>query len=193
MKEIVAGGELGRIRHIEARFCVPMFRKGDIRYSHELAGGSVMDLGCYAINLLRFLAGAEPEVTGTSVRLSSPQLDRFMKADLRFPDRSSGRIVSSLLSHHLLAINARVIGESGELRVLNPFMPHVYHRLKVSTATGSRTERFPGETTYTCQLRAFDSAVRGESAVSTGADDAVLNMRVIDAIYTHAGLKPRGR
>jgi len=49
-----------------------------------------------------------------------------------------------------------------------------------------------GEATYTHQLRAFVRHVRGEAAVPTGPDDAVANMRVIDAIYEAAGLSKRG-
>ena len=62
MREIVTSGELGPIRHVEASFCVPMIRRGDIRYRWDLGGGATMDLGCYAINMVRTLAGAEPEV-----------------------------------------------------------------------------------------------------------------------------------
>jgi predicted dehydrogenase len=98
MKEIVEGGSLGRIRHIEAHFCIPLIRRGDIRFRFELAGGATMDVGCYAINLVRFLAGAEPEVVRARARLSSPQVDRYMSADLRFADGRTGRITCSLFS-----------------------------------------------------------------------------------------------
>lgn len=63
---------------------------------------------------------------------------------------------------------------------------------KVQSQQGSRTERVPGETSYVYGLRAFAQAIRGEAVLLTGPDDAVANMRVIDAIYEKAGLKPRG-
>ncbi|MCX6049694.1 MAG: gfo/Idh/MocA family oxidoreductase, partial [Chloroflexi bacterium] len=57
---------------------------------------------------------------------------------------------------------------------------------------GKRSEHFPGETSYTYQLRAFAQAVRGEAPMPTDATDAIANMRIIDAVYEKAGLKPRG-
>jgi predicted dehydrogenase len=55
-----------------------------------------------------------------------------------------------------------------------------------------RSESVPGEATYTHQLRAFATHVRGGAKMSTDARDAILNMRVIDAVYDRAGMKRRG-
>jgi predicted dehydrogenase len=58
---------------------------------------------------------------------------------------------------------------------------------------GSTTrERLTGDSTYTHQLRAFAEHVRGGARMSSDARDAIANMRVIDAIYTAAGLPVRG-
>jgi predicted dehydrogenase len=62
----------------------------------------------------------------------------------------------------------------------------------VRTASGTRRERVPGEPTYTCQLRAFASAVLRGTPVLTPPSESVANMRVIDAIYRKAGLRVRG-
>ncbi|UCE87457.1 MAG: Gfo/Idh/MocA family oxidoreductase [Deltaproteobacteria bacterium] len=188
MKEIVAGGELGRIEHVEAHLCIPLPLPGDIRYRLDLAGGATMDTGCYAINLVRFLAGAEPEVVSARARLASPGVDRAMDARLRFADGRTGRITCSLLSAMLVRATARVRGDRGELSVLNPYMPQLYHRLRVRTAAGRRSERIRGDATYTHQLRAFVRTVRGESPMPTDAVDAIANMRVIDAVYESSGL-----
>jgi predicted dehydrogenase len=192
MKEIVAGGELGGLRHIEAHFCAPLWNRSDIRYRYELGGGATMDLGCYCINVIRFLAGAEPEVTGARALLASPQIDRFMEADFRFPAGATARMTCSLWSRVLLRTRVLVRGTKGELRVWFPFQPHFLHRLKVRSGGGTRVERFSPERSYAWQLRAFAAAVRGEGPVVTTAADAVGNMRVIDAVYAKAGLKPRG-
>ncbi len=193
LKAIVDSGELGRLRHLEAHLCVPLLRPGDIRYSYALGGGATMDLGCYTINLLRYLAGAEPVVVRARARLAAPQVDRFMAAELLFPDACTGRIVCSLFSVRLVCSRAWVHGEQGELRVTWPFHPHLYHRVVVRAGGKARVERVPGETTFTHQLRAFVAAVRGQSRMATDARDAVANLRVIDAVYAQAGLKPRGR
>ena len=56
----------------------------------------------------------------------------------------------------------------------------------------SSSERVAGDATYTCQLRAFERAVRRGEPCITDAADGVANMRVIDAIYQKAGMKLRG-
>jgi predicted dehydrogenase len=192
MKQIVDGGELGELRHVEASLCFPMLIPGDIRFRYDLAGGATMDTGCYTISLVRHLAGAEPEVVSAEARLSSPEVDRWMRADLRFPDGRSGRITCSLFSSTLLKIEARARGDAGEMRVFNPVAPHLYHRLSLRRPTGVARERVAGDATYTHQLRAFVEAVRGGAPMVTDARDAVANMRVIDAVYEKAGLKRRG-
>jgi predicted dehydrogenase len=191
MREIVEG-ELGRVEHVEAAMCIPLILPGDIRYRLDLAGGALMDAGCYAVSAVRFLAGAEPEVASAEARLSSPGVDRWMRAELRFPDGCTGRVTASLFSTALLRMEARVRGERGELHVRNPFAPQFFHRLRVRTGIGSRVERVRSEPTYTHQLRAFVRAVRGEAPAATDGRHGVANMRAIDAIYRAAGLAVRG-
>lgn len=192
LKAIVNGGELGAIRRLEADFCVPLWLPGKIRYRYELGGGATMDLGCYTINLLRYLVSAEPEVVKAEARLASPQVDRFMRAELWFPDKAVGEFTCSLCSSLLLRVRARVEGTEGELRVTNPFRPDRYHRLVVRGRTGVRREHVEGDTTFFHQLQAFAQAVRGEGPMATDARDAVANLRVIDAVYEKAGLRRRG-
>jgi predicted dehydrogenase len=192
MKQIVESGELGPIRRIEAHFCIPLRRLRDIRYQYELGGGAMMDTGCYTAHIIRYLAGAEPEVVRAEARLLRPQVDRWMAADLRFADGRTARLTCSLLSLMLLRISAKVVGDQGELHVLNPILPHLYHRLQVKTAQGKRREHFPGDSTYAYQLRAFVQAVQTNQPMPTDAADGVKNMQLIDAIYTQAGLLRRG-
>jgi predicted dehydrogenase len=115
-----------------------------------------------------------------------------MRAELSFEDGRSGRVECSLFSAKLLAVRARVIGSRGELDVLNPIAPHLFHRLRVRAGGESRSESVPGDATYTHQLRAFAAHVGGGPRMSTDARDAIANMRVIDAVYDRAGMKRRG-
>lgn len=192
MKEIVEHGELGKIRHLEAHFCTALLRRHDIRYRYELAGGATMDLGCYTINQLRYLAGAEPEVIRAQAKTFSPQVDRWMEADFRFADGRTARMTVSFFSTSLLRIQTIVKGDQGELCVLNPVLPHFFNYLTVRNAQGKRSERIKGESSYTYQLRAFIKAVRGATPIPTPAIDAIANMQLIDAIYAKAGLRRRG-
>jgi predicted dehydrogenase len=192
IKAILASGELGTIQHLEAHFATPSVRPDNIRMRYDLGGGATMDLGCYTIHLLRTLAAAEPAVIRAEARTLSSQVDRWMAADFRFADGRTARMSCSLLSTNLLQISARVVGSEGELRVINPFLPHLWHRLTIQTKQGKRVERIPGETTYAHQLRAFVASVRSGVEPITGPEDAIANMRVIDAVYQQAGLQRRG-
>ncbi len=192
MREIVASGALGEVKHVEAHTCFPLPFPRDIRYRYDLAGGATMDAGCYAINQLRFLAGDEPSVVRAKAKLASSQVDRAMDAEFLFSDGRTGRITCSLFSSALLRVACRVRGSEGELGVFNPVSPHLFHRLKLRTANGTSTERVSGESTYTHQLRAFVAMVRGGARMETDEQDAIKNMRVIDAVYRAAGLEPRG-
>lgn len=192
MKEIVDSGELGPVRRVEAHFCIPFLIPGDIRYRYDLAGGATMDVGSYTVSLVRFLAGEEPEVVTADARLASPRVDRYMSAELRFPSGKTGCVVHSLFSAALLRFWVKVQGDAGRMIVLNPLAPQYFHRLKVRTRGASRTERVPGEGTYTLQLRAFVRAVRSGERLPTDGVDGVHNMRVIDRIYEKAGLPRRG-
>jgi predicted dehydrogenase len=183
---------LGDIRHVETQLCFPLPRFGDIRYQYDLAGGAMMDAGCYAVHALRTLSRAEPEVVSAHATMRSPQVDRLMVAQYRFPSGATGRTTASMWSRHVLGISARVVAEKGELRILNYIAPQFYHRLTVRTADGTRHERVPGDPTYTYQLRAFADAVLRGGPNLTPADDSVRTMQLIDDVYRAAGLTPRG-
>ncbi len=189
--EIVASGEIGELRHVEAHLCAPIVNTRDIRYRLDLAGGALMDMGCYVLHFVRTLGGAEPSVSSARAKLLSPGVDRAMEVELRFPSGASGRAVCSMLSARLLDVSARVEGTRGRLRVLNPIAPHLFHRLRIEGEAGARSERVPGPSTYTAQLEAFARVVRGGAPAPTDLDDAIANMAVIDAAYRAAGLEPR--
>ncbi len=187
LRAIMAAGEIGETRHLEAHLCFPLLMPRDIRWRADLAGGALMDAGCYTVSLLRHLAGAEPAVESAFARWTSGGVDRWMEARLRFPDGRTGRLTCSLLSTSLLRASARVEGSAGRIGVLNFVAPQYFHRVRVVNATGTRTERVAGPPSYDCQLRAFVGAVRDGVKVPTDPADAIANMRVIESIYAAAG------
>jgi predicted dehydrogenase len=190
-EEIIASGELGKLKRVEAALCFPLPMFSDIRYNYSLAGGALMDAGCYAVHMARIFGGSTPEVVSARAKLRDPQIDRAMTAELRFAAGHTGQVRCSMWSSRLLEISARVIGDQGELKLFNPVTPHLVHRLAVRSSHGKRVERFPRRPSYAYQLDAFAAAVLRGEPVKTTPEDAVENMIVIDAIYRAAGLPLR--
>ncbi|MGA9492209.1 MAG: Gfo/Idh/MocA family oxidoreductase [Mycobacterium sp.] len=190
-EEIIASGELGKITRVEAALCFPLPTFSDIRYDYALAGGALMDAGCYAVHMARTFGGATPEVVSAQAKLHDPRVDRAMTAELRFAAGHTGRVRCSMWSARLLESSSRIVGERGEMKLFNPVLPHLVHRMSVRSSDGKRVERFPRRPSYAYQLDAFAGAVLRGEPVKTTPEDAVENMTVIDAIYRAAGLPLR--
>ncbi len=192
MREIVAGGELGQLRHIETWLCSPVVNKSDIRYQYGLAGGAMMDMGSYVVHMARMLGGEEPSVVSARAKLHSPDVDRAMTAQLQFPSGPTASVHCSMWSSSVLHLAARVTGDQGELRVFNPIAPQYVSWLTVRSGGARRIEIPARRPTYAYQLDAFCDAIRRGQPTLTSPDDAVANMRVIDAVYRAANMRPRG-
>lgn len=176
IEQIIASGEQGKLERVEAVLCYPLPRFSDIRYNYSLAGGATMDAGCYAVHMARTFGGATPEVVSAQAKLRGPQIDRAMTAELRFPGGHTGRVRCLMWSSDVLQISAKVVGDNGELRVLNPVMPQFFHRLSVRSGDSKRVERFSRRASYAYQLDAFAAAVLRGEPVNTTPQDAVENM-----------------
>ena len=140
MREIVETGELGTIRRVETALCFPLPKFSDIRYQYDLAGGATMDVGTYTVHMARLLGCEEPEVVSAAAKLRSLNVDRAMRAELSFPSGHTGRITCSMWSSWILQTSARVTGDRGELHVINPTAPQLWHRMRVKV-DGRRAAR----------------------------------------------------
>ena len=135
VEEIIASGELGALQRVEAALGFPLPRFSEIRYNYSLAGGATMDAGCYAIHMVRTFGGSTPEVVGAQAKLHGAQVDRAITAEVKFAGGHTGRVRCSMWSSRLLQCSARVVGQHGELRVLNPVLPSYFNRLTVHRPT----------------------------------------------------------
>jgi predicted dehydrogenase len=203
LRDLVLGGELGPVRHIQCWTNFVIEDPADIRYDFDLAGGALMDGGCYAIDCLRLLTGdGEPEVTGA---LSEPGgdaaggdaagavADRAMAVRLAFGDGATGWFESSFTRDGEFLANVHVTCRDGQVWLRNFIRAH--EGLLVATKQGTVIidEQASGNiTTYGWQLRAFAAAITGGAPFSTSASHAVGTMRVIDDAYRAAGLRIRG-
>ena len=194
MLDIVHSGELGRIKRVETAMCFPLPVFSNIRYDYTLAGGALMDAGCYAVHCLRLLSPTEPKVTAAKA-LSlgrDHRIDRAMTAEFDLGDGATGHIKTSMWSTTLLRIRAKAVGDNGTLTVTNYAAPHMWSRFTVEVNGTRRREQFDRDPTYVHQLRAFLMATQGESTNLTPPTDSIATMSLIDDIYTAAGLPLRG-
>jgi len=192
VEQIIASGELGKLERVEVNLCVLLPKRSNANvYDYSLAGGALMDAGVYAVDMVRTFGGSTPEVVSAQAKLSGPEVDRAMTAELRFTSWLTGRVRCALWSSDLFRASAKLVGDRGELRVLSPAAPHLFHRLSVRSADSKRVERFPARSSFAYQLDAFAAAVLRGEPVKTTPEDAVENMSVIDAIYCAAGLPLR--
>ena len=187
--EIARSGELGKLVSIEAGFGGMGRPLDDIRWSLPLAGGALMDVGCYPVHLVRTLAGVEPTVVAATADMSETGVDADMDIDLEFPGGATGRVRTSMQSPTQF-IYATVKGEDGILEIQNPFIPMKGNSLTVRAGGDVRTEKLTTEPSYLFQLRAVTDVLLRGAPILTDTADAIANMDVIDAAYRAAGLEP---
>ncbi|MDQ0765886.1 Gfo/Idh/MocA family protein [Streptomyces canus] len=197
LHEVLASGEIGELRHVEAMVAIQAPADTDPRWSLPLAGGAVMDLGCYSLHALRMLApwaGGAPRLVSArgGQRAGAPGVDEWLDADLAFPGGATGS-ARCHMAYDGLEMSCRIIGSRGEVLAPNFVLPHRDDRVVVRTGDGERTERLGTRSSYTYQLEAFAERVRGGAPLPLDADDAVATMTLIDAAYRAAGFEPRPR
>ena len=191
VREIVRGGAIGKLQHVEGNFSVPL-PANNIRYDWSLAGGATMDLGCYPLHMLREFSGLMPRVVKASAKTGPANIDVAMEVQLDMGDGATGKMTCSMAQDAQLGATFTARGEQGELFVVNPVGPHWGNQLTLKTADGQKQESISGDATYTYQLRAFIARIRGDQgAFPTDGAEGVINMRVIDDVYRAAGLPPR--
>ncbi|AOW94403.1 oxidoreductase [Rhodococcus sp. WMMA185] len=187
---LVRSGEIGAVTAIETEFRTPVPPPGDPRWELALAGGSMMDLGCYGIHAARMLAdvySGAPRVVGTRVEEYAPGVDSRFDADLEYPSGVRATVASTMLADHL-HFTFRVIGTEGEVLVHNFLRPHDDDRVSVKIGGTTTVEHLGTKSSYTFQLEALADHLAGVATLPIGPADAVANMRMIDEAYTHAGL-----
>jgi len=188
IRDVVRSGILGEITTVRAWFHAPIPPGGDIRWNPDLGGGSLMDLGCYPVRLVRDVIG-EPEVSGAAV-LRRGNIDRRMTGQLSI-DGIPVIVDCGMWSSRVLGSGLAVDGTAARLRASGPFHPHLGARLRVDGPGVRLREGAERKSTYRYQLEAFRDAVMLGADHSCGPNEALLTMRVIDDLYRAAGMAPR--
>ncbi len=188
-REIVRSGRLGEVRALQMLFAYNNPDPANIRNRLETGGGALMDIGCYPIVGARFLLDAEPlraialvdrdPAFGTD-RLSSAILDFGKARHLTFAVSTQATRYQRL----------QVLGTVARLEIVIPVNAPQGEATRIllddgSAADGSSAvvETIPASDQFTVQAEAFSRAVLGQESLPWGVEDAILNMRVLDALF----------
>ena len=191
VREIVGSGRIGKLRSIQGFFSYFNTDSKNIRNIPENGGGALMDIGCYLINISRFLFGEEPaRVFGVAERDPAMKIDRLASGILDFP---SGQSIFTCSTQLVPYQRVNIFGTKGRIEVEVPFNapPDRPCRIMIDDGRdvfggGVTIEALPICDQYTLQGDAFSRAILEDIDVSVPMDDAVKNMAVIEAIFRSA-------
>jgi predicted dehydrogenase len=188
VRELVRAGRIGTLRAVQVFFSYFNDDPGNIRNQAAIGGGALYDIGCYAILCGRYLFEGEPR-RGIALVDRDPALaiDRTTSALLDFgAGRQLAFTVSTQSCRHQ---RVQAVGTAGRIEVSIPFNAPRGGAMTIAVddsgaldGSGVTSEVMPAADQYRLQAEAFSRLVRGEAAPSWGVDDAVAQMRVIDAL-----------
>lgn len=183
--DLVAGGELGEVRYIRTIFGfngVRLFGGTNIRFSPELGGGALMDVGSYCVSGARLVAGEPLRVQGTQA-LGPTGVDLDFAGTLEFADGVLAQFQCGFTIERRYELE--VIGTDGRLRVATPYRieePGV----DLWTANGHRRIEIQNVDSYRLQLDNFSAAIEGDALPLLGRSDALGQARALAALRASA-------
>ncbi|HTO21767.1 MAG TPA: Gfo/Idh/MocA family oxidoreductase [Spirochaetia bacterium] len=182
-REIVRAGEIGSVHVVNCLFTYMLKDPANIRNILSAGGGGIPDIGCYAVSTARFLVGREPErVISLVHRDAELKTDILSTGILDFGTTRSMFTVGTQ-THPWQRVD--VLGSGGELSVMLPFnaYPDSPLQLSVTTGIGTREVTTPATDQYVEMFEAFSKAIREGAKEPTPAEDAIANMKVLDALF----------
>jgi D-xylose 1-dehydrogenase (NADP+, D-xylono-1,5-lactone-forming) len=181
-------GVVGPIRLVRASFSFDLrSHPENIRMNAELAGGSLMDVGCYPVNLCRAVYGHPPQAVAARVHVPRVgSVDMATNAVLDFGDGRFGLIDSSFeLTGRQ---SAEIIGELGTITIPVPFVPGIRETTVFVTKNGQMSEQtFAVIDQYQLEVEHFADCIRSQEEPVRRLSETLENMATIEAIYQAAG------
>jgi predicted dehydrogenase len=194
--EVIGSGVLGTVEDVDIDFSIPHFvvKPANIRLDGDLGGGAVMDVGCYAADLVR-AAWGEPRVVSSSAVVSDddPRVDLQTDAVLELPDGAPVRLRASFIGDDKGSMSLHVTGAAATLEATSVIVPQWGAELRVTSGSDVLVEAraAEGESSYVGQLEHLTRVLADGLPSILDAERAVGTMRIVDDIYRAAGLQPR--
>ena len=185
-RERVKKGEIGEVRAIQCLFSYFNADPKNVRNNAKIGGGGLMDIGCYPITISRFIFGAEPiRVMGVFDRDPKFKTDRTMGG---LADFGKGRHLSFTISTQLAPYQrVNIMGTKGRIEIEIPFNapPDKPNRIFVQGMEMNKGtwRSLPVSDQYQMQAEAFTRAIEKKEKLVWGTDDAIQNMKIIDAFF----------
>ena len=190
--DLVDSGRIGTLTAVQSWFSFFNDDPTNIRNIREYGGGALFDIGCYSVNLSRMIFGAEPRRVQASIRRDPTSgVDVLTSAILDF-DRGIATFTCSTRSESDQRVD--VYGSTGRISIGIPFnIPPDRPTSIFLTAGGDppvapATEvlEYPTADPYAVEFERFATAVLDGGPTPVPPEDAVANLRVIDAIFAAA-------
>jgi len=184
VRDLIEAGAIGTVSTIHSRFTFLLEDRSANPASAAMAGGALMDVGCYCVHLSRMIAGCEPTRVSAFERRS--RVDDLMLGMLDFPNGILAQFETGIASAE--RHGAEINGTTGTLVLERPWHPGVERAEVRIRRWGKEDEVFPvpGADPYFLQVEDFVAVCRGEREPRWTLRDAVHNMDVIDALFRAA-------
>jgi predicted dehydrogenase len=152
LMQLIGDGAIGEVREIVGSFHFSLSRKDNIRFSRDLGGGALLDVGCYPIRLAAEVFGAEPHAGSADGDLVDG-VDVDTAAVLMYP--GGRRLMLTCGFRRSYDTFTRILGSEGYLHLSNPYHPGPGDAVEVVRSGGEPTVERP-----TTDLHSFTAAVR---------------------------------
>ena len=185
VRELLAKGAIGKLRHIDASFAYFNTDPKNMRNQPELGGGALPDIGVYPMVAARFATGLEPTRVQASVEFDPKmKTDRYANVHAEFPGFDMTFYVSTQMGNRQTMV---FHGDKGFIELSAPFNSNLYEGDEVRVHNGSHNEtkvyRYTGHNQYVLEIEAFARAAAGKKQALFTLEESILNQLVIDAIY----------
>jgi len=180
--ELLHANAIGELRLVRSTFSFMITNADDIRLDPQLGGGALMDVGCYGINLARLVTVAEPVDVGAVATVGSSGVDESFAGVMRFPSGTLAQFDVSFRAGG--GPSYELIGTSGKLVVRQGFKPEADEEGEIQIRHGNEVSRIFTESVdqYQLMVEDFAKSVLGKRPFAYPAQDAVANMRALDAL-----------
>lgn len=187
VKELLASGAIGTLKHVQGAFSYFNRDPGNMRNIPELGGGALPDIGVYPTIVTRFATGAEPRrVQATVERDKEFGTDIYSSVRADFGDfELSFYLATQLAARQLMVFH----GTEGYIEVKSPFNANRWGAEEIELTNQAHNQsqifRFQDSRQYKLEAEAFARAAKGEGDVVT-LESSRKNQLFIDAIYRAA-------